>query len=514
MIIWTFGLLLGGNTLLIMAGLLTQVRARKMHQNNQQKALSWSERENRWSPLLDAFANDRNSLQTVWKQVEPGQDLYFVDYLMRLSISQPENRPKYKALAEPYLPKLAARLANHSGDAEQRSRAVQTISLLGRDQDIPLLARSLDDESPMVKLLAALSLSQHRQGEYAEQILAQLDHLADWHMGLLINLLSRMGADIGFQVLTTMEKSQSNNVQTMCLHVLTNLKFAEALNPAVRLLSSSEDVNVQVACLSLLGKMGTEEHLPLIRSCYDSPLFAVRLAVIRALHQRESSADSHMFQRAFDDSSRWVALQAAQALKSTGNEHVLHEMSFMQHPRAPLAKQVLNSYEDLKELEKAVQNIEFKNRIGMLFQKLEGYDNREMQRMVTRLFFHPLTHPEVRYAMATQLSRFKNYQFFYQTLSSFILGSNDQRSLIRALHSFANPEAVPALIEYYRGKSTHLEKLEIIDSLGEIDSIESLEFLSKIYNDLFMINTHPQYTAEQEELQQKLAMALARKMAI
>lgn len=512
--IWIFEILLALQLVLIVSGIQAQWQTRKLHRDNQGKARFWSERESNWQPVIKNFITHQYSLESVWKQVETGEELYFVDYLMRFSLSQPDARPQLSALAEPYLPQLASRLAHGSGDTEQRSRAVQTMALLGRERDLPLLARCLEDESPLVTLLAALALSQQNQGTYAEEILVQLERLADWHMGLLIKLLSRMGKEVAPHVLNSLQASTKPNVQTICLHVLRNLDYRPALNPSVRLLSESEDVNVQVAALNLLGALGNEEHLPLIRSAYDSSYFAVRLAVIRALHQQQSADDQHMFQKAFDDSSRWVALQAAQALKGTGNEHVLHEMTFLQHPRAPLAKQVLNTYDDLKELERAVQNQEFKNRVGMLFQQLQEQDGRETQHMITRLFFHPRTHPEVRYAMATELSKFKNYQFFYQALSSFILGSEDQRSLIRALRSFANPEAVPALIDYYRDKAKWSEKLEIVEALGEIDSIESLEFLSKIYNELFASGMPIKENAEMQELQQRLAMALARKMAI
>ena len=116
--------------------------------------------------------------------------------------------------------------------------------------------------------------------------------------------------------------------------------------------------------------------------------------------------------------------------------------------------------------------------------------------------------------IARELAKFRNYQFFYQTLSSFILGSGDRRSLIRALHSFANPEAVPALIDYYRSKANSEEKLEIVEALGAIDAVESLEFLSRIYNDLYERNELDSGDAFTQELHQKLASALARKMTI
>jgi len=514
MLNYLFFICLGLFSLPALAAGWAQFKTGQLHGRNQAKARFWSDLEQSWEPAVLDFLAQRQEAAQVWQQVAAGQELYFIDFLMRTALKHPAASEPFKQLATPFLPELAARLSQQSGDAEQRARAVQTLALLGGPETTSLLTRCLEDAAPIVTLLAALALSQQKQIQTAELILRQLPRLAEWHVGLLSKLLVRMGPEVAPVVLQNLEQSQDSEVQTVCLQVLLAQSHAAALPPAVRLLSNTQDLNVQVAALSLLGKLGSEEHLPLIRSHYDSPYFAVRLAVIRALYQRQSQSDQQIFQQAFDDSSHWVALQAAQALKATGHEHILHELTFLQHPRAGLATQVLNAYDDLQELEKAVQNPEFRHRVGMLFQSLQAQDSRGMQQIMTRLFFHPKTHPEVRYTMARELARFRNYQFFYQTLSSFILGFHDQRSLIRALHSFANPESVPAMIEYYRNQASWEEKLEIVDALGDIESMESLAFLSKIYNDLYEHGMPEQLDQQIVELQQRLATALARKMSL
>lgn len=510
--LWITWLLSGAFLLPLGGGAWALARSLKLHQRNQEKALFWERLEAQWEPLMARYLQELDA-QLVWGNIVPGQELYFIDFLLRYALHHPEQVPELKMLAAPYLDPLASRLRQGRGDAEQRARAVQTLSLLGTDTDIENIALALDDDSPMVTLLAGMALAEHQRHDLLPQILEQLSRISDWHQGILTSLLKRMGESTAAQIFSFLEYCDNPTTQSICLQALTEFEYVPSVTLAVRLLADSEEINVQVACLNLLGKMGEPEHLPLMRQYYDSPYFAVRLAVIRALHQQQSN-DQQMYQKAFEDSSRWVALHAAQALKGTGNEHILHELTFMEHPRAKLASQVLNTYDDLEELERAVQQPDFKHKVGMLFQSLESEDGREMQNMIVRLFFKPSTHPEVRYAMACEFERFRNYSFYYQTLSSFVLGSNDQRSLIRALRSFANPESVPALIEYYRGKANTAEKLEIVDALGNIDSMESLEFLSKIYNELLSNAKSSQLDPQQRDLQKRLAHALARKMAI
>lgn len=506
----------GGITLFFLALNLAAIRsgqlALRAHDQNQATARHWQEREALWQPALDQYQQHHDATM-VWKTVTSRQALYFIDYLMRYTLKKQLPQGALAELAAPYLPQLAGRIYDQSLDAEQRARAVQTVSLLGQPQDIAALGPCLQDASPMVAFLAARALAESAERSSVSLILANLTRLLEWHLGFVVKLLVGMGSEIAPELRAYLETHQQAEVQRVCLQVLTQLGDVQALPLAVSLISSSEDINVLVAALNLLGKLGHPEHLPLIRSCYQSPYFAVRLAVIRALHDLRA-ADEHIFQQAFEDPSHWVALQAARALKATGSEHILHEISYIQHPRAALASQVLQTLGDLNKLELDVQKSEFSSQVGTLFQRLQAEQTEEVQSLISRLFFHPKTHPDVRYAMARELERFENYQFFYQTLSSFILGFKDQRSLIRALRSFANPEAAPALIEYYRKPQASLsEKIEIVEALGQVESVESLAFLSRVYNELFeSLNTSENLDPQLLKLQNCLATVLAHKM--
>lgn len=504
--LWTLLLGLNGLLLVLCAGITRQILQHQ--ERNTKKADLWNHLERVWKPQVEHYFISAQDPTRVWQQVAPDQGLYFVDFLLRVATQRPEHSDALRELAAPYLPPLTARLSDPQADTEQRARAVQTFGILGSARDIQDLVPCLQDPAPQVVLLAAHALSHHDQSAYIDAILPQLTTLARWNMPFVVRLLVNMGPDILDAVRKHLQNTSAPEDQGVCLQVAARLEDTLSAPLAVRLLSESQDVNVQVAALSLLGNSALKEHVPLVRSFYSSPHFAVRLAVMRALHALQAT-DEQLFQQGLEDRSHWVALQAAQSLKASGQQHILHEMTFLEHPRAELANQVLQSMSNLEELEEAVSHAEYKDRVGMIFQRFQEYEPKEVQQLVTRLFFNPQTHPEVRYAMARELERFKNYQFFYQALSAFTLGWRDQRSLIRALRSFANPEAVPALIQYYRNGATPAEKIEVVQALGAIDVLESLTFLSRVYNEVCESGLQDTQTLL---LQQSLASALAQKM--
>ncbi len=126
------------------------------------------------------------------------------------------------------------------------------------------------------------------------------------------------------------------------------------------------------------------------------------------------------------------------------------------------------------------------NYVGEIRQFIDNLiqqDRNKALYLVKTLFFAPETHPRVRYVVAERLGKLGSKQVFQQLLSYFILKKfPDTLSLIAALRSFADPEAVPALAEYYR-EASYKECLDIIDAVAGTQAPETVEFLSQIYNE-------------------------------
>lgn len=138
--------------------------------------------------------------------------------------------------------------------------------------------------------------------------------------------------------------------------------------------------------------------------------------------------------------------------------------------------------QNIEQIKEVAQKETFASEISVFISNLIAQDQEKALYVAKTLFFSPEIHPQVRYKIGTVLGRFKNPQIFNQILSHFILRNfPDRMALICALKSFANMESVPALKEYYR-EASYREKLEIIDALAAVQTPETVEFLSQIYN--------------------------------
>jgi HEAT repeat protein len=483
-----------------------RLRSRNLH-----KAHFWGELESRWEPLLEDIAKGRRVPDVIRPLVKPDEELYFVDLIMRRAVAAPAQHTSiYRDLAAPYLKVLSERVA--TGDREQRARAVHTLAVLGEQQYLPVFMKALEDKSPLVALLSARALATWGEPAVAEHLLPALQRFEAWNPNVLASLLVSLGKTVAPSLRTNLRNTHHSSwVRTIAMKALTELRDPLATPLAVEILRQEKDINLQIAAIQLLAQMGGSEHIPLIRQRYNSPFFPVRLHAIRALGIL-SNADHSTFRQALDDPSPWVAMEAAQSLKTTGHHRVLHELDLAEHPRSELASQMLGEFNSLEFVEQSVKDPAFAPHVGRLFLQLKKHDSQEVRALVIHLFFDTATSSAVRYAMATELEKFRDYQFFYQTLSCLMMGNfPDPLALIRALKSFANPESVPILMQHYPHASWD-ERLEIIETLGGLDSIESLEFLSKVYNEL---QEYPELSkVQQNQMQERLAMALARRMMV
>jgi HEAT repeat protein len=484
-----------------------RLRSRNLH-----KAHFWGELESKWEPLLDDISQGKRVSDVIRPLVRAGEELYFVDLIMRRALLAPVQQVSiYRDLAAPYLQTLAQRVA--TGDREQRARAIHTLAVLGEQQYLPVFMQALEDKSPLVALLSARALAAWGEPAVAEHLLPALQRFEAWNPNVLASLLVSLGKSVAPALRTSLrDNSHSAWVRTIALKALTELRDPLATPLAVDILRQEKDINLQIAAIQLLAQMGGSEHISLIRQRYNSPSFPVRLHAIRALGILGNNADHSTFRQALDDPSPWVAMEAAQSLKITGHHRVLHELDLAEHPRSELAGQMLGSFNSLEFVEQSVKDDAFAPHVGQLFLELKKHDSHEVRALVNRLFFDPSTSAIVRYAMATELEKFRDYQFFYQTLSCLMMRHfTDQRSLIRALKSFANPESVPILMQFY-AQAGWDERLEIIEALGVLDSMESFEFLSKVYNE--MHDNHNLSVSQRNQMQDRLAMALAQRMMV
>jgi len=167
--------------------------------------------------------------------------------------------------------------------------------------------------------------------------------------------------------------------------------------------------------------------------------------------------------------------------------------------------------DNLDKIKEVAQKDAFINEISVFVDNLIDQDKVKALYLLKNLFFAPEIHPRVRYMLAQRIGKIGPLQLFQQLLSYFILNKfPDTLSVIAALRSFGNADAVPALIDYYP-QANYREQLEIIETLAHVSAPETIEFLSQIYNEQ-VAYAHPPDKKELDEIRHKASSALSKKI--
>lgn len=138
---------------------------------------------------------------------------------------------------------------------------------------------------------------------------------------------------------------------------------------------------------------------------------------------------------------------------------------------------------NIEQIRSVASKDQFMNEIKVFIENLITQDKSKALYLVRTLFFAPETHPRVRHMIAQYLGKLGQKQLFQQLLSYFILRKfPDNLSLLAAIGSFKDPEAMPALVEYYT-QGNFRECREILRIATQVRAPETVEFLSQIYNE-------------------------------
>lgn len=164
---------------------------------------------------------------------------------------------------------------------------------------------------------------------------------------------------------------------------------------------------------------------------------------------------------------------------------------------------------NLDRIREVASKDQFIEEIRVFLDNLATQSKSKALHVARNLFFAPETHPRVRYMIAERLGKLGSKQLFQQLLSYFILHKfPDTLSLIAAIRSFADPEALPALADYFT-QANYRECLEIIEAIARTRAPETVELLSKIYNEQieYAFEASPE---ELEALRQKASAAMGK----
>lgn len=301
----------------------------------------WDMLEQRWTgPLLAVLSSDAQPV-SIQALVEPRHRMHFLNFLAQyVRRFSGDEREVLRRLAVPYLPQLAER--TRSGNPERRAFAIQTLSILGLAAYSDVIIAALDDPSLLVGMVAMQELGRSENAQYAGAILQRLHRFDNWSARYLGSLLAGMGThaapELRRKLANTDEPPRVRALVATALHLL---KDAGSADLAASIAIVETDRDLVLAVLSILGDLGHDQHLAVIRKLTHSADFVIRAQAIEALGKLGEDQDAQRIYDAMEDINPWVALRASAALRRAGAVDLLRKFADSNSPRADVAREVL-----------------------------------------------------------------------------------------------------------------------------------------------------------------------------
>ena len=166
-----------------------------------------------------------------------------------------------------------------------------------------------------------------------------------WNVNSAASLLANMGRD-AIPVLESiyLDPQRATRPRVVAALALANFTDYAVADAAAALLPECDDIELAVATLRLLSKVGQVHHRPYLKTLCESPVEALRIHALRTLRAVCTHEDSAFLLKMLDDPSTWVARQAIMALDAVGAKDLLEDIAGSGHPRALLARQALGEH--------------------------------------------------------------------------------------------------------------------------------------------------------------------------
>ncbi len=301
----------------------------------------WQRLEVEWEPVVLAVIAGDADESDFHRKVKRKDARYVADFLLRYARQlRGVEREAVARLAAPYLDGVVAELASRS--PEKRAYALRTLRDLSAERYSAEFLRALADPSPLVAMNAFQALARQYDVAYADKLLRALERFEFWSRRYLAAMLANMGSE-SLEALRAAyaDPGRPARVRAVLATTLANLNDARAADVASRILESESHVDLVVASLSLLEKVGGHDQLAVVRSLVTSPNPVVRAQAVRTLARLGTSEDVSRVRSALDDESNWVAIHAAQGIRALGRTDLLATLEASDHPRAIAAREVL-----------------------------------------------------------------------------------------------------------------------------------------------------------------------------
>ena len=301
----------------------------------------WEELGDRWTaPVLGALV-DAGSVPSVRQNVPVPYRLHFVGFVLSYSERvRGEELQTLRALVEPYLEELVGR-ARHRR-AGVRMRAIRTLGALGMPSHQSTVLAALDDPEPSVAIVAARTLARPEYAEHGHRLLSTLPRFARMEPLFLASLLADLGPTVAPELrLRLADPTTPGWLRTIQAVALRMQGDPLAADVAARLLSEEIDLELRIALLKLLAKVGRPEHVVAVRPLVESKSSVVRALALRALGVLGDERVIPLLVTGLGDESAWAAADAARGLLAVGGPDLLRARRARSERHPGLVGQVL-----------------------------------------------------------------------------------------------------------------------------------------------------------------------------
>ena len=308
---------------------------------NEAKNRRWERLNKRWEPAMLEVLGGAAEPEAIFDRVDDKDAHFFLAFLLGYArLLRGDEQDMVRVMAGPYLPLIVPKVER--GTAESRGNAVLMLARMGMPQYADAVAGALDDESPIVAMIAARSLFRPGHEEHFPAVLEHLPRFTGWSRSFLASMLAGGGWNTAPLLRRIMrDRNERPLVRAVACDALRELNDLDSVPVAVELLADETDRELVAGSLRILKQLGHREHVSAVRLMAVSRDPVIRATAVSALGAIGGSPEIPLLQEKLDDPSFWVSLEAARGLLSLGDTGTLERMAQTEGPWSTLATQVL-----------------------------------------------------------------------------------------------------------------------------------------------------------------------------
>jgi HEAT repeat protein len=296
----------------------------------------------RWEPAMLEVLGGAAEPEAIQDRVDDKDGLLFLSFLLGYArLLRGDEITLVRTVARPYLPRVLPRLRR--GTAESRGNAVLILARMGMPEYAEAVAGALDDDSPVVSMIAARSLFRPGQEEHFPAVLAHLPRFTGWSRSFLASMLAGGGPKTAPLLRDIMRNPEEPAlVRAVASDALRELNDLDSVPVAVELITNETDRELLAGSLRILKQLGHHEHVSFVQTMAASRDPVIRATAVSTLGALGGPPEIPLLQEKLDDPSFWVSLEAARGLLALGESRTLERLAATEGPWSMLARQVLS----------------------------------------------------------------------------------------------------------------------------------------------------------------------------